>query len=200
MEFNQNIHICFLSLGEFELIRKESNIPDCVNALVDSRAILIINFEAFLAASCSKDFYPTIRHEAIHILLGQYSIYLPFWLEEGICEYYSRKHNIGYINRCLYGIKLMSFYEMNKEEIAYVSQLNSFNEIQPYFYEQACSFVNFIINTISANLFWYLIKHTSIRRDFFQVLQGITGKSLLEYQMEWEKSINNYNVKNDWRY
>lgn len=187
--FNKTIYILFLIPDEYEKLQFEFNIPKDISAFVDSKTLLVIDYQSYFDKNNSMSFYPTIRHEAVHILLGQYGYYLPFWIEEAICEYYSKKFILEYLSNNLKGSELISFLSIDAENVTYISQLSFFNKIQHAFYMQAVSFFDFILTKVSLDCIWEIIRKSSIRRNFFSLLQSKYGLTLSELQTEWESSI-----------
>jgi len=189
LTFQQPLYILFLTPEEYRFLQMEFNIPRDISAFVDSRTLLIMDYESYFQKDNTSSFYPTIRHELTHVLFGQYAYYLPFWIEEGICEYYSRKYRMDYLN---YGLKketLISFVDIHSEKVNYISQLRLFEDIQHVFYLQAVSFIDFLFQTLTAERIWRIIEQSSIRRDFFEVLEIECGITLMELQTEWESFI-----------
>lgn len=188
--FQQPLHILFLTPEEYQSIQIEFNIPSDISAFVDSRTLLLIDYKAYFQKNNTRSFYPTIRHELMHVLFGQYAYYLPFWLEEGICEYYSNKYRIDYLNHGMKEKSLISFALIHSEKVNYISQLSIFEKVQHIFYPQAVSFIDFLFQILSAERVWSMIKQSSIRRDFFDVLETECEVTLIELQKEWEVFIN----------
>lgn len=188
--FQQPLHILFLTPEEYQSIQIEFNIPSDISAFVDSRTLLLIDYKAYFQKNNTRSFYPTIRHELMHVLFGQYAYYLPFWLEEGICEYYSNKYRIDYLNHGMKEKSLISFALIHSEKVNYISQLSIFEKVKHIFYPQAVSFIDFLFQILSAERVWSMIKQSSIRRDFFDVLETECEVTLIELQKEWEVFIN----------
>jgi hypothetical protein len=189
LAFQQPLYILFLTPEEYRSLQMEFNIPSDISAFVDSRSLLIMDYESYFQKNNTRSFYPTMRHELIHVLFGQHVYYLPFWLEEGICEYYSKKYRMDYLN---YGLKeeiLISFVEIHSEKVNYISQLSKFDKIQHVFYLQAASFVDFFFQSLTAERIWRIIEQSGIRRDFFDVLETECGITLMELQTQWESFI-----------
>lgn len=189
LAFQQPIYILFLTPEEYRCLQIDFHVPSDISAFIDSRTLLIMDYESYFQENNTSSFYPTMRHELIHVLFGQYAYYLPFWIEEGICEYYSKKYRLDYLN---YGLKeeaLISFVEIHSEKVNYISQLSLFGDIQHIFYLQAVSFIDFLFRTLTAECIWRIIKKSSIRRDFFEVLEIECGITLAELQTKWEVFI-----------
>jgi len=189
LAFQQPLYILFLTPEEYRCLQMEFHVPDDISAFIDSRTLLIMDYESYFQADNTSSFYPTMRHELTHVLFGQYAYYLPFWVEEGICEYYSKKYRIDYLN---YGLKeeaFISFVEIHSEKVNYISQLSQFEDIQHVFYLQAVSFIDFLFRTLTAECMWKMIEKSSIRRDFFEVLEIEYGITLAELQTKWEAFI-----------
>lgn len=192
LPFQQPLYILFLSPEEYRSFWLEFNVPSDISAFIDSRTLLIINYESYFKQDNTRSFYPTIRHELLHILFGQYTYYLPFWLEEGICEYYSKKYRMDYLNDEIKKQKLISFVEIDSEKVNYISQLSQFKKIQYVFYKQAASFVDFLFQIFTEERIWDIIARSSIRRNFFDILKTERGIELIELQFKWESFIKEY--------
>lgn len=189
LAFQQPIYILFLTPKEYRDLQIEFNIPSDISTFVDSRTLLIMDYESYFKKNNTRSFYPTVRHELIHILFGQYAYYLPFWLEEGLCDYYSKKYRIDYLNYELKKEELISFVEIHSEKVNYIAQLSSFNSIQHVFYPQVVSFTDFLFRTLTEECVWNIIRKSSILRDFFDVLEKNYGITLIDLQFEWETFI-----------
>ena len=189
LTFQQPLYILFLTPEEYQCLQTEFNVPIDISAFIDSRTLLIIDYESYFQVNNTSSFYPTIRHELTHILFGQYAYYLPFWVEEGICEYYSNKYRMDFLKNGLKEEALISFVEIHSEKINYISQLSIFENIQHVFYMQAVSFIDFLFQTMTAEFIWKVIENSSIRRDFFEILRAQCGITLEELQTKWEVFI-----------
>lgn len=189
LPFQQPLLILFLTPVEYQNLQLEFNVPKDISAFIDSRTLLIIDYESYFKKNNTRSFYPTIRHELVHILFGQYAYYIPFWMEEGICEYYSKKYRMDYLNLELKEEALISFVQIDSEKINYISQLEQFENIQYLFYKQVASFVGFLFQTFTEDCIWNIISQSSIRRNFFDVLESEYGIGLIELQNKWELYI-----------
>lgn len=192
MPFQQPLYILFLTPEEYKKLRLKFNVPSNISAFIDSRTLLIMDYQSYFKQNNTRSFYPTVRHELLHILFGQRGYYLPFWVEEGLCEYYSKKYRMDYLNHEIKGEKLISFPEIDCEKVNYISQLNQFKNIQYVFYKQAASFVDFLFQMFTEEYIWDMIRQSSIRRDFFQVLKTKQGIGLTQLQSRWESFIKEY--------
>ncbi|MCI8982529.1 MAG: hypothetical protein HFG78_09030 [Hungatella sp.] len=190
--FWQPLYILFLTPEEYKKLRLEFNVPSDISAFIDSRTLLIMDYQSYFKQNNTRSFYPTVRHELIHILFGQRAYYLPFWVEEGLCEYYSKKYRIDYLNYEIKRQRRISFAEIDSEKVNYISQLNQFKKIQYVFYKQAASFVDFLFQIFSEEYIWDMIGRSSIRRDFFEVLKAEQGIGLIQLQSRWESFIEEY--------
>lgn len=192
LAIREPLYILFLAPDEYRNLQKEFHIPPDISAFVDSRTLLLMDYESYFQPDNTKSFYPTIRHELIHILFGQHTYYLPFWVEEGMCEYYSQKYRMDYLHFGLKAERLISFPKIHSEKINYISQLSLFDKIQHVFYPQAASFMDFLFQTLTAKRIWSILKRSSIRRDFFDVLETECKITLPQLQAQWESFIRQY--------
>lgn len=187
--FQHPVYILFLTPEEYQYLQMEFSVPSDISAFIDSRTLLIMDYESYFQKDNTSSFYPTIRHELTHVLFGQHLYYLPFWVEEGLCEYYSNKYRIDYLNNGLREENLISFVEIHFEEVNYISQLRQFEDIQHVFYLQAVSFIDFMFRTLTAGCIWRIIKKSSITRNFFEELEKECDITLAELQTKWELFI-----------
>lgn len=183
--FQKGIQVYFLSHKEYDEVVKLYNIPQNVKAFVEAKVILILNYEMFFNDNNSDLFYPVIRHEAVHLLLGQYKYHMPFWVEEGICELYSGRLPTEYINSIIKSKELLSFMQLEQEAVWDVIQLNVFHDMEIMFYNQAQSFIHHMINRIGTFAFWQILSQSGIYQNFSQKFSKITGLSLLQIEKEW---------------
>lgn len=186
------IYVCFLSKKEFHEASIRFKFPAKIRGFVDGRSTLVLNYELFMQQENSMLFYPTIRHEGLHILFGQYRLNLPFWLEEGLCELYSLRTKTEDINTFLKNKELISFSELNHENIYNIYDYELSQEIKNTFYIQSQSFTQFLIEHLSKEMFWKIINQKSIRLDSFQQALQASGKTVQEWETLWQGSIKGW--------
>jgi hypothetical protein len=99
---------------------------------------------------------------------------------------------MDYLHFGLKAERLISFPKIHSEKINYISQLSLFDKIQHVFYPQAASFMDFLFQTLTAKRIWSILKRSSIRRDFFDVLETECKITLPQLQAQWESFIRQY--------
>ena len=185
-----HLQVFYLSQKEFFDIVSYYNMPADTKAFVDAKSVLILNYDLFLNETNSDLFYPTIRHEITHILFGQYRFNLPFWLEEGLCELYSKRTETDNINLFLRGKQLISFANLNNRDIYSFIQFEAPEDIKNTFYLQAQSFTDFLIKKVGIQCFWNIINQISICQNFAERLLEEANISLSEIEEQWMSEVN----------
>lgn len=184
------LNICFLNQLDFRKLMNTHNLPENIYAFVSDKTVLIINYEFFFESKNSKAFYPTLRHELLHIILAENKFHMPFWLEEGICEIYSYRSTKENINNYLHNKPIINFVELNNKQLRNSGELQRLEGISNNFYECCCSFVYFIIDQVSSNLFWKIMYEIPLNQEVEEVLVKYLNKDLEILYQEWVASLN----------
>ena len=185
------IHVCFLDSMEFSIFAEENGLSNTTYGFVDNRSVMVLNYELFFDPRNDTIFFPTLRHEGYHLWLAQNSVYLPFWIEEGLCELISMRSETKYINAYIANRTFLSFDEMNNKSENYVTQCDYISSLGTDFYNQAQSITDFIIETVGTELFYDLTKKTSIRRTFAETIYSTSGINLNQIEIMWKENILN---------
>lgn len=190
LPFIEPISVYFLTKTEFIELSKKFNIPSGACGFVYAKTLLVLDYETFFIKENSRMFFPTVRHEALHILLGQHRYTLPFWIEEGLCELYSFRSDTKYINNYLKNSSSIDFYDLYEKRVRHVNELSVNNLLQTNLYPQFQSFTSFILNKLGEKNFWNMLKNTSIYEDFGELLSTHGNLSLKEENENWRSFIN----------
>ncbi len=188
--FKRKILVCLLAKEEYEEIIQRYNLPNRTIAFVDAKIILIIKADGLSRwMKQGRRFQVSMKHELIHVLIGQHHYYLPNWLEEGICEYYSKQSNPMRIRQHLRGRKLISFDEI-EDAIEYtLMDLDKAPIAHNVLYMQAHSFIIHLIDYLGSRLFWKVAASTGIRKDFGEKLKCLLDIDLREIEDVWREKI-----------
>ena len=190
--FKRKIYTILLSNDDYLDIAAEYKLPARTMAFVDTKSVLVINSQILSEQMPkAKTFYHSIKHELIHILLGQRHFYIPPWIEEGICELYSGQENFRLIQFILK--KRKKTYKFTEAEPLITGSIMDINDSpanRNTAYAQAFSFVKYIIDTIGEKTFWSVIENTGINVNFKQVFSRITKRNIIDMENEWEVLIN----------
>lgn len=182
------VYVFFLDEREYLQIKKDYGIPN-KSFFVESKAILFINRLHFKELSKNDILWDMlIKHELMHILLGKLHLYLPFWLEEGICQYYSSNRIVSNYQKNEKN-RLISLFDYNRGSVSHIYDLNYSEEEIQNIYNQSVSFVSFLIQHIGEVLLWQLLPHVGIINNFYKVYHEVLGEDFNEVKELWLKNI-----------
>lgn len=188
--FPRKILVCLLEKEEYEEIARRYNLPDRTIAFVDAKTILIIKASGLNRwMQQGYRYHVSMKHELIHVLVGQYHYYLPNWLEEGICEFYSKQSNPIRLVQQLRCKKLISFDEIEKSIEFSLMDLDDAPIAHNVLYMQAHSFIRHLVDSVGPTQFWKVAALTGIRKDFGKTLQRLFGADLKRIEDIWRENI-----------
>ncbi len=166
----------------------EPQIPLWINAFIASRRILVADIKG-IKNMIGKKAQPGMSHEIMHILLGEYNVRIPIWLEEGLCEYFSKQDPNVKLLELIRQKKLLSFKELEAGTRHTLLDIDNARTQENICYHQSHSFVSFICKTFGEKEILNSLKDMSLQKDFSQVFYENTGKTLDEMEKEWLKRL-----------
>jgi hypothetical protein len=176
------------SLNEFDLLYgKESQ--EWLTFFVLNKRILIVNFHFIRRSDLHKNILKeSILHELTHIFLGQMGSVIPIWLEEGVCEYFSKdSFFFNYKNRTNFLGKVWWFREIESATKCNLLDIDCCTPDINFAYIQSHLFVAFISHLIGKNKLILWITESGFKKDCYQVFYDITDKTLEHIEIEWRK-------------
>ena len=130
-----------------------------------------------------------IIHELAHIFLGSINTRLPIWLEEGICEYYSKQYNtFGFLNP-ENKIRPVNFKQIESLiQNSYFDASNAETKLS-LFYWQSHSFVRFLVKYWGEKKISDCIQSAGLKYDFYFLFNRIYSRSFEKIEKEWLLSL-----------
>jgi len=171
-------------------------LPEWVKAFVYLGRILMVDQQKILPKyRKSAGFFRGMAHELVHIFLNQLRIHLPSWIEEGVCEYYSRPYNDSKFKKLVREKRLYGFREMEALVKHSLLDLDKSPVRENICYQQAHSFVYFITRLTGEKKFIECIRTTGLSKDFHEVFEEHYGQSLDDIELEWREKYSSANFK-----
>ena len=176
------IYIC-KNRDEFNEFWGSPPLPDWPKAFVFSRNLLIIDLK-------HKGSFQGMAHELVHIFLGQIVYQLPVWLEEGLCEYFSKSNfDKSFLSVCkqkkIYGFKEIELFSRNS-----LLDLDDSPVGENICYQQSHSFVAYLINLKGKKCFMDCIASIGLNSTFKSRFQEFYGQSVEIAEQEWHKKYS----------
>jgi len=177
-----NIYIC-KDRYEFGEFWGSAPLPDWPNAFVFSRNLLIVD----LKNKCS---FQGMAHELAHIFIGQMGCQLPVWLEEGLCEYFSKSNfNKPFFPDCrqkkIYGFKEIELFAKNS-----LLDLDDSQVDENICYQQSHSFVAYLINLKGKAYFMDCIASIGINSTFKSRFQEFYHQPMEIAEQKWHQKYS----------
>jgi uncharacterized protein len=170
--------------------------PEWVKAFVCLGRILVVDQQKIQPIyRKSAGFFRGMTHELVHIFLNQLRVHLPAWIEEGVCEYYSRPYNDSKFKKLVREKRLYGFREMEALVRHSLLDLDTSPVGENICYQQAHSFVYFITRPTGEKKFIECIRTTGLCKDFHEVFEEHYGQSLDDLELEWKKKYSSVNFK-----
>jgi len=183
------LYLC-KSSNEFDLLfGKES--PEWLTYFVLNKRILIVNFHLISRSDLYRSsIEESILHELTHIFLGQTGCLIPIWLEEGVCEFFSKdsfffndKGRTNFLN------KVWWFKEIELATKCNLLDIDCSTPDINFAYMQSRFFVVFIAQLIGIKQLEHWIIETGLKENCYQVFFKIVGKTLEHVEIEWRKRM-----------
>lgn len=132
-----------------------------------------------------------IPHEVTHILfnrrVGDYSVLLPIWLQEGIAMYeedydYSWEENGATVKRALKDGKLIPLTQMRDFSFRESDEVG-------LIYAESYTVIKYMVETYGVESFNALIERLSEGKDFDEALRDVYGLGLEELDIQWQNYL-----------
>lgn len=161
---------------------------DNVGGIAKSQQGLIVLKAPYMQTAGAHDYYGTLRHELIHVLLARNTNleYLPRWLNEGIAMAFSgeyrweSKYRVG--RMCLQG-RIIDYEDL---EVAFSepSKEMRFGDA----YAQALSMTRFLEKKMGGPEFWRFVRKLK-ETPFEEALAGTASMRVVRLYDAWKKSL-----------
>jgi len=182
------ILICH-SREQFKQFWGNASLPGWVKIFVHSGRILVVDRKK------TNNLLQSMSHELMHIFLRQDSSYLPVWLEEGLCEYFSQSYNHNKFRQLVLIKKLYGFKEMEALVKHNLLDLDDSLINENICYRQAHSFVAFLAELAGEKKLMECIRTTSLIRDVRSAFEQHYGLSLDSVEEKWRERYSLINYK-----
>lgn len=180
------IMCCFLSSQEFNQALEQNGLSSDTSAFVNQKCILILNIDAFKKEEQHfHNIEGILLHEIMHLLLAKYRYTVPFWMEEGLCEWYRLKYQHCCFHLKNNGSDNINFVQLQEKQYFSVSEWYKENKTSVLFYEQCVSFVDFLIQAMGEDKFWRFLMDIDLTQQISILLQQYIEKSLEQLYLEW---------------
>ena len=134
-----------------------------------------------------------MTHEIIHMLLGDLNICLPIWLEEGICEYFSKKDPSPKLLNLMKKKKLFTFKELEAKANQTLLDIDNSKTDDNICYRQAHSYVAYLCEDLGEAEFIRWIStlglNSELEHDFAEYFEN----SMADLEQEWFKKLRSLN-------
>ena len=168
----------------------EPLIPPWIKAFVTCRRILVADINEFKIID-DPGFKQGMSHELTHILLSDFNVRVPIWLEEGICEYFSKQNPTEKLLDLMKQKPLLSFKELESRTNHTLLDIDNSRTQENICYHQSHSFVSFFCQMFGERKILKCLKNMGLKKDFSQAFYENTDKNLIEMEKQWLKKLLN---------
>ncbi|RLB92342.1 MAG: hypothetical protein DRH26_06475 [Deltaproteobacteria bacterium] len=168
----------------------EPLIPPWIKAFVACRRILVADINKFEIID-DRGFKQGMSHEITHILLSDFNVKLPVWLEEGLCEYFSKPDPTETLLALMKKKQLLSFKKMESRTMHTLLDIDNSRTQENICYHQSHSFVSYLCKTFGERKILSCITEMGLQKDFSQTFYKNTNKHLDEIERKWRKKLVN---------
>ena len=138
-----------------------------------------------------EDYRGTLRHELVHLLVYRNinPAFIPIWLNEGIAMSLAnevRWQAMFVVVRMFIQGKIIPYHKLDQAFLAPTGQ-QQFGDA----YGQALSMTRHLRNRLGEEQFWKVIREMK-NRPFPKALQQITGLTVQQFRVEYERSLWKY--------
>ena len=167
-------------------------IPNNVKGFVIGRRIYVAEKDRHSEEFCkSETFLESMMHEIMHMYIGMLRINLPVWMEEGLCEFYSKTLNETQRSEILNQRPVYSFTDIEFLCAHTLLDLDSSRVRENLCYAQSHSFVSYIFENYLENSWFDLLNQCPLTmsvKDFLLYndldLKVLEKKWLKDHQYE----------------
>lgn len=154
---------------------------------VPSRYILAVNVQK--VAPPENSLAPVIRHETVHLYLGNWERYsgqsLPLWLNEGLSEWFSGAMHFTYREELLDTVVFDRVIPFASLETNFPKNAERAQQA----YLQSLSMVQYLAQQYGEGVFKDIFDQYKRTESFNQALEASVSKNLEELQEDWRKFI-----------
>ena len=166
----------------------EPLLPQWIKAFVTCRRILVADINEFEIID-DPEFNKGMSHEITHILLSDFNVRLPIWLEEGICEYFSKQDPTAKLLELMKQKPLLSFKELESRANHTLLDIDNSRTQENICYHQSHSFVSYLFKTFGEKKILACIKDMGLQKDFSLTFYENTNERKNEMERKWRKKL-----------
>jgi radical SAM protein with 4Fe4S-binding SPASM domain len=168
----------------------EPLVPPWIKAFIACGRILVadVNGISFVQG---PEFQQGMSHEITHILLSDFNVRLPVWLEEGLCEYFSKPDPTQRLLALMRQKPLLTFDQIEQGTKHTLLDIDNSNTRDNICYHQSHSFVLYLCQTFGEKKIFSCIKDMGLTKIFSQAFFENTDKDLKETEQKWRKRLLN---------
>jgi len=181
------IYIC-KERDEFQKFWGPTTAPDWADAFVYSSNLMIIDQQKIMQLDVkSQGLFMGMAHELVHIFLGCMACQLPIWLEEGLCEYFSKPNLEKSFCLICSQKKIYDFSELELLARQSFFDLDNSKVRENICYRQSHSFVSYLINLKGEKYFMNCVAAVGLDSTFKTRFQEFYNRSVDEVEQEWQQ-------------
>lgn len=181
------IYIC-KGRDEFQKFWGPTTTPDWADAFVYSSNLMIVDQQKIMQLDVkNQGLFKGMAHELMHIFIGYMACQLPIWLEEGLCEYFSKPNlEKSFLSLC----RQKKIYGFNEMELLAKQSLLDLDDSQVkgnICYRQSHSFASYLISLKGEKYFIACIMAIGIDSTFKIRFQEFYNRSVDDVEQEWRQ-------------
>ena len=164
--------------------------PPWITGFVVLRRVLAIDLDKIRNDDWeSVRFKAGMTHEIVHMLLSNHSICLPKWLEEGVCEYFSKPDPDQNLLNLMEQKKLLTFKELEAKAVHTLLDIDNSKTDDNICYHQAHSFVRYLCGAFGEDAVIRWIDSIGINLEISDKFYELFGKNLIEMEQTWFQQL-----------
>jgi uncharacterized protein len=165
---------------------EQQALPDWPKAFIIAGRVLVADAEKLNNANIgSVSFLQGMMHELVHIWLHDLGCHLPVWMEEGLCEYFSRPYDESRFAEISKAKGIFGFREMEALVRYNLLDLDQSNIRENICYHQSHSFVDYLVRSCGEKEFIHYIHSVGLGDDHRKKFLQLFDSSLDEFENRW---------------
>jgi len=175
------------SRKHFSAIWGKHHLPDWVKAFATMGCILVFDCrEIDMRNTRSSATTTNIMHELVHLALFRNYIRVPLWMEEGLCEYYSRPYSDSGFRRLLKHKHVFGLQELEALPRNSLLDLDDSPGIENICYRQSHSIVAYMMNVWGEDRVIRCLNGTDLSQGIRDAIRKICSEDLDTLEERWK--------------
>lgn len=171
---------------EFKLFWGSARLSEWPRSFVTKGRILVIDLQRIIKTDRQgESFLWGMTHELVHVFLSQLTWQSPVWLEEGLCEYFSRFYDPKQFRELAKQKRLFSFQEIEIFAKHSLLDLDDSPVEENICYRQSHSFVAYLAGFLGDKKLIEFVRGTELGENFNFRLNKCLGGSLDCLEKKW---------------